>query len=120
MDIVIPTQAQALERLAELSRLLDTATTDIAAFDEEAVRAKSLYEVAYARAFLNAIGSMDVRKQIAILETQDDSLTYELAQMKVRACRERIRTLGVQIEVGRSIASATKTQFMAEAVGQYT
>ena len=117
---MIPTQAVALERLAELSRLLDGATDDIAVLDEEAVRAKAAYEVAYAKAFLEAIGSMDIRKQVAIYETQDESLTYELAQMKVRACKERIRTLGVQIEVGRSIASATKTQFMAEAVGQYT
>lgn len=117
---MIPTQAVALERLAELSRLLDAATDDIAVLDEEAVRAKAKYEVAYAKQFLEAIGSMDIRKQVAIYETQDESLTYELAQMKVRACKERIRTLGVQIEVGRSIASATKTQFMAEAVGQYT
>lgn len=117
---MIPTQAVALERLAELSRMLDSATTEIAVLDEEAVRAKAAFEVAYARAFLDAMGSMDVRKQVAIYETQVESLTYELAQMKVRACKERIRTLGVQIEVGRSIASATKTQFMAEAVGQYT
>jgi ketosteroid isomerase-like protein len=117
---VIPTQIQALERLAELSRMLDAATDDIAVLDEEAVRAKAAYEVAYAKEFLQAIGSMDIRKQVAIYETQGESLTYELAQMKMRACKERIRTLGVQIEVGRSIASATKTQFTAEAVGQYT
>lgn len=117
---MIPTQAQALERLAELSRMLDAATTEIAVLDEEAVRAKAAFEVAYARAFLDAMGSMDVRKQISIYETQAESLACELALMKVRACKERIRTLGVQIEVGRSIASATKTQFMAEAVGQYT
>jgi len=117
---MIPTQAVALERLAELSRLLDSATDDIAVLDEEVVRAKATYEVSYAKAFLEAIGSMEIRKQVSIYETQVESLTYELAQMKVRACKERIRTLGVQIEVGRSIASATKTQFMAEAVGQYT
>ena len=117
---MIPTQTQSLERLAELSRLLDAATSEIAVLDEEAVRAKSAYEVAYARAFLDNQGSMDLRKQIAIYETQDENLIYEIAQQKVRACKERIRTLGVQIEVGRSLASAHKTQFNAEAVGQYT
>ncbi len=117
---MIPTQMQSLERLAELSRLLDAATSEIAVLDEEAVRAKSAYEVAYARAFLDNQGSMDLRKQIAIYETRDENLLYEIAQQKVRACKERIRTLGVQIEVGRSLASAHKTQFNAEAVGQYT
>lgn len=117
---MIPNQAQSLERLAELSRMLDAATTEIAVLDEEAIRAKSAYEVAYARAFLDNQGSMDLRKQIAIYETQAENLTYEIAQAKVRACKERIRTLAIQIEVGRSLASAHKTQFQAEGVGQYT
>lgn len=117
---MIPNQAQSLERLAELSRMLDAATQEIAVLDEEAVRAKAAYEVSYAGAFLEAVGSMELRKQIANFETQDENLAYELAQVKVRACKERIRTLGIQIEVGRSLASAHKTQFSAEAVGQYT
>lgn len=117
---MIPNHAASLERLAELSRMLDKATDEIAVLDEEAVRAKQTYEVAYARAFLDAAGSMDLRKQIAIYETQVESLTMELAQAKVRALKERIRTIGTQIEVGRSLASAHKTQWAAEPVGQYT
>lgn len=117
---MIPGHQKSLERLAELSRLLDNATSEIAVLDEEAVHAKSAYEVAYARAFLDAVGSMDLRKQIAIFETQEQNLHYELAQAKVRACKERIRTLGTQIEVGRSLASAHKSQFTAEPVGQWT
>lgn len=117
---MIPNHQQALERLAELSRLLDKATDEIALLDEEAVRAKQLYEVAYARAFLDAIGSMELRKQIATYETREQNLTMELAQAKVRALKERIRTLGTQIEVGRSLASAHKNQYLAEPVGQNT
>lgn len=117
---MIPNHQQALERLAELSRLLDKATDDIAALDEEAVHAKQTYEVAYARAFLDAIGSMDLRRQIATYETREENLTMELAQAKVRAVKERIRTIGTQIEVGRSLASAHKNQYLAEPTGQYT
>lgn len=117
---MIPTHAQALERLAELSRLLDAATTEVAILDEAAVRAKAAYEVAYAKAFLENTGSMDLRKQIAVYETQDLNLANEIAHAKVRACKERIRTLGIQIEVGRSLASAHKAQFTAEPVGQHT
>ena len=117
---MIPGHQQSLERLAELSRMLEAATFEIAVLDEEAVRAKSTYEVAYSRAFLDSIGSMDLRKQISIYETREENLTYEIAQQKVRACKERIRTLGVQIEVGRSLASAHKTSFTAEPTGQYT
>jgi len=117
---MIPSHQQALERLAELSRLLDKATDEIAEADEEAVRAKQLYEVAYARAFLDAIGSMELRRQIANYETRDENLQTELAHARVRAIKERIRTLGTQIEVGRSLASAHKNQYLAEPVGQHT
>lgn len=117
---MIPNHAQALERLAELSRMLDKATEDVALVDEESVYAKQTYEVAYARAFLDAIGSMDLRKQIAIYETQTENLTSELTAARLRAIKERIRTLGTQIEVGRSLASAHKNQYLAEPTGQHT
>lgn len=117
---MLPTHQQALERLAELSRLLDNATLDIAELDEQAIQAKTEYEVAYARAFVTAEGSMDLRKQLATIHTHEQHLTSELAAVKYRACKERIRTLNTQIEVGRSLASAHKTQYTAEPVGQYT
>ena len=115
---MIPSHAIALERLAELSRMLDAATSEAAVLDEEAVRAKASYEVAFARAFIENAGSMDLRKQISAFETREQSLEMELAAMRLRACKERIRTLHTQIEVGRSLASAHKAQFVAEPVGQ--
>jgi hypothetical protein len=38
----------------------------------------------------------------------------------VRACRERIRTLGAQLDVGRTLSAAIRSQFQAEPVGQWT
>ena len=118
--LVIPNQLEIVKRLSELSKLLDAATDDIAALDEAAVVAKQANEVAYARAFLAADGPMDARKAQAVIVTADAALAMELAAAKHRACRERIRTLGVQIEVGRSLSSAVKAQFAAEATGQWT
>jgi hypothetical protein len=117
---VIPNQLEIVKRLSELSRLLDAATDEVAVLDEDAVRAKQANEVAYARAFLAADGPMDARKAQAVIVTADAALAMELAQAKHRACRERIRTLGVQIEVGRTLSAATRSQFAAEAVGQHT
>lgn len=114
------TQTEIVARLAELSRLLDKATVEIAELDEAAVRAKSTYETTFARAFLQADGPMDARKQIAVLAAADQRLAMELAEAQHRACRERIKTLGVQIDVGRSMSAALRQQFQAEAVGQWT
>jgi hypothetical protein len=117
---MIPTQIEVVLRLAELSRLLDKATDEVAVLDEEAVRAKQTAEVAEAKAYLQADGSIDARKAQATVRVADQVLDAELAAAKYRACRERIRTLGVQIEVGRSMSAATRSQFTAEPMGQHT
>jgi hypothetical protein len=117
---MIPSQRDIVLRLSELSKLLDAATVEVAELDEAAVTRKQAFEVAQARAFLAAEGPMDARKAQATLAAADYALAYELAAAKHRACRERIRTLGVQIEVGRTLSAATRSQFAAEGVGQYT
>lgn len=116
----LPTQTEVVLRLAELSRLLDAATTEIAELDEAAVQAKQAHEVASARAYLTSEGSIEARKAQAVLACEPLALAAELAAAQHRACRERIRTIGVQIEVGRSLSAAIRNQFTAEPVGQYT
>ena len=117
---MIPSQSEIVLRLAELSRLLDKATQEIAELDEAAVRAKQLHEVASARAYLAADGAVDTRKAIAVVKVAEQTLERELAEAKHRACRERVRTIGVQIDVGRTMSAATRNQFAAEATGQWT
>lgn len=114
-----PTVNDVVRRLAELSRMLDAATEEIARLDETAVRAKGRYQVAFARSFLGQeSGSMDARKQTAVLACQTEWLDAEIVEQQVRACRERIRTIRDQIEVGRSLNSAIKAEWGASAVGQ--
>ena len=59
-------------------------------------------------------------RELWCLDVADLVLHAELAAAKHRACRERIRTLGVQIEVGRSLSAAVRSQWNAEPVGQFT
>ena len=113
-------QAEVLDRLSECSRLLDKAQQDLAELDEAAVRAKQAFEVSWARAYLKAEGSIEARKAEAVLVTAGECLEAELCAAKVRACRERIRTLGAQLDVGRTLSAAIRTQFQAEPVGQWT
>lgn len=113
-----PTTNAVIQRLSQLSRMLDDATEEYARLDEEWVRAKAAHQVGYARAFLKSEGSVDARKQLAILEMEGEYFAMELADQKVRACKERIRTLRDQIEVGRSLNSAVKSEWAASAVGQ--
>ena len=118
--MTLPTQTEVVLRLAELSRLLDAATVEVAQLDEAAVRAKQAHEVANAKAYLTAEGPVDARKAQAVIACEQHALASELAAAKHRACRERIRTLGVQLDVGRTLSAAIRNQFQAEPVGQYT
>ena len=104
-------QAEVLDRLSECSRLLDKAQQDLADLDEAAVRAKQAFEVSWARAYLKAE---------AVLVTPGECLEADRGAAKVRACRERIRTLGAQLDVGRTLSAAIRSQFQAEPVGQWT
>lgn len=115
-----PEFKKLLTDLSEMTRMLDKATNEIAVLDEKAVTAKCEFEKKFAHAFLSAEGPMDARKQIAVLASAEQKLTQEIAEAKHRACRERIRTLGVQIDVARTMSAAYRQQFASEAVGQWT
>lgn len=117
---MIPNQIEIVKRLSELSRLLDHATEEIALADEAAVKAKQAFEVAYARAFINSEGSVDMRKHRATITTQAERLEYELAFQKHRAVKERINTIRSQLSIGQTLSAAIRSQFQAEAVGQHT
>lgn len=114
----LPTPTEVVLQLSRLANDLDAKTAEIARLDEEFVRAKSAFEVSFARTFLTTIGSMDVRKQTAVLETADAKFAAELAEAKVRAARESIKTLRDRLEVGRSVNAAVRTEFAVSGVGQ--
>lgn len=111
-----PTPNDIVLRLAQLSRMLDEATAEVGQLDEHAVRTRQAFKVAEARAFLTSEGAMDIRKRLAILATDEQALAAEIAEQKVRACQERIRTLRVQVEVGRSLGAAQRSEWNASAV----
>lgn len=110
----LPTQQQVVMRLSELSRFLDAKTAEIATLDEAEQRAKAAHKVAFARSFLETSGSVDFRKQTAVLATADLELAFDLAAVQTRAAREAIRTLRDQLDVGRSLNAAARVNAQAD------
>lgn len=109
----LPSPNAIVHRLVELGRLLDKATNDIEQLEEKAVLAKAAHRVANARAFLDAGGAMDLRKELAIAACEDEYLTWQIAEQQVRACKERIYTLREQIEIARSLSAALRSEWAA-------
>lgn len=109
-----------IREMTEMSRLLDAAVYDLAQLDEQAVIDRIEYKKAFARTFLSLSGSMEIRRQQAILDCSDFELTAELSEMRVRNAKEVVRKLGQQLELIRSKNAAIQKQFMTEPMGQYT
>ncbi len=72
--------------------------------------------MAYARAFLKAEASnAETRKQIAVLETADVKLDAEIADAQVRALKTRLAVLRDQVDIGRSLGAAVRSEWAATA-----
>ncbi len=107
-------------QLTDLTIELKATVNDLATLDEDAVRAEWKERQAYARAFMSLNGSMELRKQQAVLDTSGATIERELADMRVRAAKARIKYLEVAFDAIRSISAARRAEFASEATGQHT
>lgn len=98
-------------RLSRLSRALEELADGLEDLETEAVAKRHAYELAFARAFLGQeFGSVDARKQGAVLATDAEKLAAETAEAVLRAARTRIGTLKTQIETGRSLNALMRSE----------
>ena len=110
MSASTPTANDIARWLVELGRQLDAKVTEYANLGDEAATARKDAEVAFARAFLNAEGAMDVRRQVAIELSADKRFAADVAERKVSACKEAIRALHLKIDVGRTASANVRAE----------
>lgn len=101
---------QVVLNLLELSRQLQKLSDELDGLEQTAVEAKEEYTVDYAKTFLAASGSVEVRKQHTLLETSDTRLAANLAETLVDAHKRKVATLRVRIDVGRSAAALVRAE----------
>lgn len=104
------TLSDIASRLAALSREVQALTHALADIDRDAVDKREAYTMAYAKAFLSAEGSMDIRKYKAIEQTHAERLMAEAAECSVRNKRAQIKAVDTSIDVGRSVGSLVKAE----------
>jgi hypothetical protein len=105
------TPADIIQTLSRIAKDIDECTDDIARLDEEMVKARAKYKTEYARAFLAAEGSMDIRKYTADLETSELYFGAEIAEQKHRAAVGALRALRDRLEVGRSLGPLVRLEW---------
>jgi len=109
--------ADVHENLAHLSRELVALLQDYRDANVARVKAEQTYKVAYATAYLSAEGSIEERKQRAVLVTADAARDAELAAVVFDNTRAAMRVLGQRLDAGRTIASTIRAEAIATGVG---
>lgn len=94
--------------LANLGRDLNAAVEALDTTERQSVAADSAYKLAFAKAYLNADGSVDARKALADVHCAALYEQRETAAAAVRVQRERLKQLHARVDVGRSILSAER------------
>lgn len=103
--------------LVQLSHDLDDLVAEYRQLGEEAANAKRDAEVAYAKAYMTAEGTVEERRQAAIAAAVDARYKADLAERKVAACREAIRAVHARIDVGRTLSATTRDEMKLGGVG---
>jgi hypothetical protein len=109
-----PNQISAF--LIELGRTLDALVKEYRDLGDAAAEAKRDAELAYARAYMGTEGTVEERRQAAVLATSDARYMADLMDRKVTGCREAIRAVHARIEVGRTLSATTRDEMKLSGV----
>lgn len=101
---------QIVQTLTGIGRELDAKADEVEALDAAWVQAKADYRRSYAKAFLTAEGSMDIRRYKAELDTDAEYLLVETSEQVLRAGKEALRVLRDRLEIGRSLGALVRAE----------
>ncbi|MEV0994593.1 hypothetical protein [Nonomuraea sp. NPDC050202] len=99
-----------VKQLGHLSRDLDEAVKTLGELELTGVEAEGDFKVAFANAFREAAGSVEDRKQIATVQTDELWRVHGKAAAAVRLQKEHIKALHARIDVGRTIQSTVRAE----------
>jgi len=111
------TPNEIASHLIQLSGALDELVTEYRGLGDAAPEAKKKAEVAYAEAYMRAEGTVEERRQFAILVAADERFAADLAERKVSGCREAIRAVHARIDVGRTLSATTRDEMKLAGTG---
>jgi len=116
--VTAPTNAaQITATLGQLSLDLWHCVEALEEADLDATKKRLAFDLAYSKAFLNATGSVDVRKHTAVVETMPLRDDVEVADALVRNLVRRMKALEKRVEVGRSTSSWHKAELSLTQAG---
>lgn len=104
------TSASIANQLAKLARQLDQQVDELKQAEQDAVYAREADRVAHSKAFVAAEGAMELRKHQAILDSSETRVAAELANAQVRDLKQRVESVRLRVEIGRSLNAALRAE----------
>lgn len=104
------TPVEVVKHLGELTASLDRAVTALKLAERDAAEKRHSADMAESRAFLNADGSMEIRRHTARVAADRHEHDALVAEALVRVLRQEIRAIGTRIEVGRTFSATVRAE----------
>ncbi|MGA4989962.1 hypothetical protein [Nonomuraea bangladeshensis] len=104
------TPNQIAQGLVDLCRDLDALVKEYKHLGAKSAEAKRAAEVAYARAFMQAEGPVEERRQTALQAAPEQRFQSDLAERELAGCKEALRAIHARIEVGRTLSATTRDE----------
>lgn len=105
------TPAYVAATLTKISKGIIEQAETVANYDAKLAEARRVYRKSYAKAFLTAEGSNDVKRYSAELATADEWFVVESTEQVLRAAREALRVLRDRLEAGRSLGAIMRSEW---------
>lgn len=105
------TPAKIAQNFTHIAKLIEDKAEEVERLDSEATQKRVAYKREYAKTFLTAEGSNDVRRYQAELRTSPLLLEVEIAEQVLRAAREALRVLRDRLEIGRSMSAVMRLEW---------
>jgi hypothetical protein len=107
------TANEVVVQLSHLGAELDGVVSALKEADVDAARKRLAADLAESNAFVNANGAMDLRRHLARIAAAPQEEQAIVAEAAVRYLRQRIASIGLRIEVGRSYGAAVRAEVRA-------
>ena len=107
------TPNEASKKLIAASTTLWALIGDLDQLERDHLRAKRVYDEAYAHAFRTADGSVDQRKYTATIETMHEREEMDAAFTDLRRTQNQIRWAEKSMDVWRTVAASVRSEWSA-------
>ncbi|HWB35566.1 MAG TPA: hypothetical protein VHA75_06025 [Rugosimonospora sp.] len=105
------TPQQTVDAMTRLGVELDNLVAALESADDEAVKLRAEYDLAFAKVYLaQEVGSVDSRKQRAVAETYQPRLSADVADARVRHLRRKLDATKLRLDALRSIGAVVRAE----------